>query len=325
MININSIWDNHKPTGEIHIKTRIDNVTHVNCFLGTNSLTNQHFFLLSVSENIEIPELKNYRFKSLQIYCLVDESSKEKHLYIHLLDNDLKGIFSLFIENILNEITETLTEDEALIRTLNVVTHWKRLLDKIAHKGLDIEKQKGLIGELLFLNFLLNQKKTSSNAIHYWTSTEEDFQSKDFTIGDIGVEVKFTSSQHPQINISNERQLDNENFKELFLVLYCTEAVKANGFSLNSLIKETSEKIKTDEMLSLFNNKLKLYGYHEDDSEYYGGMYSFKNTFCFVISSEFPKIIKGNLPLGIFETTYKIEISSIGKFRVELESIFSNK
>ena len=96
MINANSIWDNHKPTGEIYIKTRIDNITHVNCFLGTNSITNQHFFLLSVSKNIEIPELNNYRFKSLQIY-LADETGNEQHLFIHLLDNDLKDIFSLFL------------------------------------------------------------------------------------------------------------------------------------------------------------------------------------------------------------------------------------
>ena len=324
MINANSIWDNHKPTGEIYIKTRIDNITHVNCFLGTNSITNQHFFLLSVSKNIEIPELNNYRFKSLQIY-LADETMNEQHLFIHLLDNDLKDIFSLFIENILNEITETSTEDEALIRTLNVVNHWKRLLDKIARKGLDIEKQKGLIGELLFLNHLLNHNKTSSNAISFWTSTEEDFQSKDFTLGDTGVEVKFTSSQQPQINVSNERQLDNENFRELFLVLYSTEAVKDNGFSLNSLIKETRQKITTNEVLSVFNDKLKLYGYHEDDSEYYGGMYSLKKLFCFVISSEFPKIIKGNLPLGIFETSYKIEISAVENYIVGTEAIFLNK
>lgn len=322
MINIKSIWENHKPTGDIIIKTRIDEIPHLNCFAATNHITGQHLYIMAVANNVTIPKLNNYRFKGVEIYTLQSETESKIELYIYLLDNDLKDIFSLFIQNILEEIEKSVTESEAIKTTLNVVSKWKKLFDKINFNGLSLEQQKGLIGELLFLNTLLDDEKTIANALNSWTGTEQDFQAKDFTLGSVGVEVKFTASKQPRIKVSNERQLDAENLSELFLILYSTEAVKDNGISLNSIVEQTRQKISTEEERSIFNAKLQLNGYFDEDNEHYGRMYSLKRTFVFNVSSEFPKIIKGQLPLGIYDTSYSIEISAVENFIVEPESLF---
>jgi hypothetical protein len=322
MINIKSIWENHKPTGDIIIKTRIDEIQHLNCFAATNHITGQHLYIMAVANNVTIPELKNYRFKGVEIYTLQRETENKIELYIYLLDNDLKDIFSLFIQNILEEIEKSVTESEAIKTTLNVVSKWKKLFDKINFNGLSLEQQKGLIGELLFLNTLLDDDKTIANALNSWTGAEQDFQAKDFTLGTVGVEVKFTASKQPRIKVSNERQLDDENLSELFLILYSTEAVKDNGISLNSIVKQTRQKISTEEERSLFNAKLQLNGYFDDDKEHYGRMYSLKRMFVFNVTSDFPKIIKRQLPLGIYDTSYSIEISAVENFIVEPETIF---
>jgi hypothetical protein len=322
MINLKSIWENHKPTGDIIIKTRIDEIPHLNCFAATNHITGQHLYIMAVAKNVTIPELKNYRFKGVEIYSLPNEAESKTELYIYLLDNELKDIFSLFIQNILEDIEKSVTEIEAIKTTLNVVSKWKKLFDKINFNGLSIEQQKGLIGELLFLNTLLNDEKTSPNAVNTWTGAEQDFQAKDFTLGSVGVEVKFTSSKQPRIKVSNERQLDAENLSELFLILYSTEAVKDNGISLNSIVEQTRQKISTADERSIFNAKLQLNGYFDDDKEHYGRMYSLKRTFLFIVKSDFPKIIKGQLPLGIYDTSYSIEISAVENFIVEIETIF---
>lgn len=322
MINIKSLWENHKPTGDIIIKTRIDEIPHLNCFAATNHITGQHLYIMAVANNVTIPELKNYRFKGVEIYTLQSDTENKIELYIYLLDNDLKDIFSLFIQNILEEIEKSVTESEAIKTTLNVVSKWKKLFDKINFNGLSLEQQKGLIGELLFLNTLLDDEKTIANALNSWTGAEQDFQAKDFTLGSVGVEVKFTASKQPRIKVSNERQLDAENLSELFLILYSTEAVKDNGISLNSIVEQTRQKITTEEERSVFNAKLQLNGYFDEDNEHYGRMYSLKRTFVFNVSSEFPKIIKGQLPLGIYDTSYSIEISAVENFIVEPESLF---
>lgn len=322
MINIKSIWENHKPTGDIIIKTRIDEIHHLNCFVATNHITGQHLYIMDVTKNVTIPELKNYRFKGVEIYTLPNEAENTTELYIYLLDNELKDIFSLFIQNILEDIEKSVTESEAIKKTLNIVSKWKKLFDKINFNCLSLEQQKGLIGELLFLNTLLNNEKTSPNAINTWTGAEQDFQAKDFTLGSVGVEVKFTASKQPRIKVSNERQLDAENLSELFLILYSTEAVKDNGISLNSIVEQTRQKISTEDERSIFNAKLQLNGYFDDDKEHYGRMYSLKRTFVFNVTDEFPKIVKGQLPLGIYDTSYSIEISAVENFIVEPENIF---
>ena len=319
MINIKSIWENHKPTGDIIIKTRIDEIKHLNCFASTNHITGQHLYIMSISNNVSIPDLKNYRFKGVEIFSIEVENNFELNIY--LLDNELKDIFSLFIQNILEDIEQSVTESEAITKTLNVVSKWKRLFDKINFNGLTLEQQKGLIGELLFLNYLLNNEKTSTNALNAWTGAEEEFQSKDFTLGSVGIEIKFTSSKQPRIIVSNERQLDAENLRELFLILYSTEAVKDNGISLNSIIEQTRQNITTEDERSIFNSKLQLNGYFDEDREHYGTMYSLKKTFAFNVTSEFPKIVKSDLPLGIYDTSYSIEISAAENFIVETETI----
>lgn len=319
MTNIKSIWENQKPTGDVIIKTRIDEIKHLNCFAATNHLTGQHSFLMTVAKNVVIPELKNYRFKSVGIFTI--EIADNIELNIYLLDNELKDIFSLFIQNILEDIESSVTESEAITTTLNVVSKWKKLFDKINFNGLSLEQQKGLIGELLFLNYLLNNEKTSVNAVDAWTSAEQDFQAKDFTLGSVGVEVKFTASKQPRIKVSNERQLDAENLSELFLILYSTEAVKDNGISLNSIVEQTRQKISTEEERSIFNAKLQLNGYFDEDKKHYGRLYSLKKTFVFAVTSQFPKIVKNQLPLGIYDTSYSIEISALENFIGEPETI----
>lgn len=320
MINIKSIWENHKSTGDIIIKTRIDEIPHLNCFAATNHITGQHLYIMAIAKNVAIPELKYYKFKGVEIFTIEIENTVE--LYIYLLDSDLKDIFSLFIQNILEEIEKNVTEDEAIKTTLNVVSKWKKLFDKINFNGLSLEQQKGLIGELLFLNTLLEDEKTITNAVNYWTGTEQDFQAKDYTLGSVGVEVKFTTAKQPRIKVSNERQLDSENLSKLFLILYSTEAVKDNGISLNSIVEQTRQKISTEEERNLFNAKLQLNGYFDDDKEHYGSMYSLKRTFVFNVTSDFPKIVKHQLPLGIYDTSYLIELSAVENFIVESEFIF---
>jgi hypothetical protein len=318
MVNIKSIWESQKPTGDIIIKTKIDDIPHLSCFAATNHITGQHLYIMSVAKSVEIPELKNYRFKGVEIFPVELENTFELNIY--LLDNDLKDIFALFIQNVLEDITRSVTENEALTTTLNVISKWKKLFDKINFNGLSIEQQKGLIGELLFLNYLLDNQKLSSSVLSAWTGS--NFEDKDFIFGSVGIEIKLTSSKYPKIKITNERQLDTQNLSDLFLILYTTEEVKENGFSLNSLTDQTRQKISANlDELKFFNERLLLLGYFEEDREHYNKMYSLKRTYGFAVTSDFPKIVKSQLPLGIYNTSYFIELSAAEQLIIEPEEI----
>ena len=321
MVNIKSIWETQKPTGDIIIKTRIEDIAHLNCYAATNHITGQHLYIMSVSKNVEIPELKNYRFKGVEIFIVETDISRELNIY--LLDNDLKDIFSLFIQNILEDIAESVTENEAVTKTLNVISKWKKLFDKINFNGLSLEQQKGLIGELLFINYLSEHRKSPTTILNAWTGP--DFEDKDFVFGATGVEIKLTSSKYPKIKITNEGQLDAQNLNELFLILYTVEDVKENGFTLNSLIGQTQQKLSANiDELKFFGERLMLLGYFVDDKEHYNKMYSLKKTYSYSVSDEFPKIIKSQLPVGVYNTSYFIELSAVENFSVEMEDITQN-
>ena len=321
MVNIKSIWETQRPTGEIIIKTRIEEISHLNCYAATNHITGQHLYIMSVSKNVEIPELKNYRFKGVEIFIV--ETDILRDLNIYLLDNDLKDIFSLFVQNILEDIAESVTENEAVTKSLNVISKWKKLFDKINFNGLSLEQQKGLIGELLFINYLLEQGKSSTTLLNAWTGP--DFEDKDFVFGATGVEMKLTSSKYPKIKITNEGQLDAQNLNKLFLILYTAEDVKENGFTLNSLVEQTQAKLSANiDELKFFNERLMLLGYFEEDKEHYNKMYSLKKTYSFSVSEGFPKIIKSQLPIGVYNTSYFIELSAVENFTVEMDEITQN-
>ena len=321
MVNIKSIWETQKPTGDIIIKTKIEDISHLNCYAATNHITGQHLFIMSVSKNVEIPELKNYRFKGVEIFPI--ETGDFCELNIYLVDNDLKDIFSLFIQNILEDIAESVTENEAVTKTLNVISKWKKLFDKINFNGLSLEQQKGLIGELVFINYLLDHRKLSIRILNAWTGPA--FEDKDFVFAGIRIEIKLTSSKYPKIKITNEGQLDTQNLTELFLILYTVEDVKENGFTLNSLIEQTQQKLSANiDELKFFNERLMLLGYLEEDKEHYNKMYSLKKTYSYSVSEEFPKIIKSHLPIGVYNTSYFIELSAVENFTVEMDEITQN-
>ena len=318
MVTIKSIWESHVSTDEIIIKTQLENVKYFKCFAATNHITGNHLYIFETSKKANFPEFKNFKFKGLFIEIFEFEESKE--LQIYLLDNQLKDIFSLFIENVVEEVSKSVTENEALIETSNVILKWKKLFDKINFEGLSIERQKGLMGELLLFNSMLDEEYSIDSLLESWTGP--DFNDKDFRFGSFGIEVKLTSSKVPKVKISSERQLDNENLTKLYLVLYVVEEVNDKGFSLNSIIDQIRTKINNNQnALKFFNERLLLVGYFDEDFESYKRQYAFRNRNFYEVSNDFPRIVASDLPIGLFDTKYNIELSAIEQFLVNNGSI----
>lgn len=318
MVNIKSIWESHVPTDEIIIKTQIEHLKPFKCFAATNHITGNHLFIFETSVNAKYPEFKNFKFKGLfiEVYDFVET----KELHIYLLDNQLKDIFSLFIENIIEDISKSVTENEALVETSNVVLKWKKLFDKINFQGLTIERQKGLIGELLLFNSLLDEEYFIDKLLESWTGP--DYEDKDFLFGSFGIEVKLTSSKIPKVKISSERQLDSENLTKLYLVLYVVEEVKDKGFSLNSIIEQIRVKINYNQnALKFFNERLLLVGYFDEDFDNYNRQYAFRKRNFYEVTLDFPKLVASDLPIGLFDTKYNIELSAIEQFIINNASI----
>ncbi|WP_034061088.1 PD-(D/E)XK motif protein [Lacinutrix jangbogonensis] len=321
MLDLKSIWALQKPSkDELIIKTKIDVVPQFDCYAATNHITGNHLYIMSLSSHAIIPEFKNFKFKGVQIEVFDLKESKELNIY--LIDNELKGIFSLFIENIIEEIIDSTTENEAITKTSNVIQKWKKLFDKLNTQGLSIEQQKGLLGELIFIDELIDNKFNPDYVLNGWTGP--DFEDKDFTFGSTCFEIKFTSSKLPRIKITSERQLDTLNIDNLFLYCFACENLKEKGISLNSVVNSIRKKINSNSTtLKFFNERLESAGFFEDDAENYNVEYGIKTRSIYEVNESFPKLTNSNLPNGIYNTSYYIENSAIEDFRADYDTIIN--
>lgn len=321
MINLKSIWDNQVPQGENLIKTRIQEVQNFICYAATNHITGNHIFILEISHNTIIPEFKTKKFKGVTLEIF--EFDNKKELQIFLLDNELKDIFCYFIEDIVESIINSITQNESLVKISNVILKWKKLFDKIINNGLTLEKQKGLIGELLFVEFLLNNDFNGDKVLKIWTGPE--FEDKDFLYQNLAVEVKLSSSKLPKIQISNERQLDSTGLKKLFLSHVLLDEVKGVGFTLNEIVERVMNQFSNNHSLvTSFLEKLALVGYFPDDMELYNLQYQLREIKYYFVPNNFPKIISENLDNGIFNVSYFIEPLAIEEYMVSIEDLLIN-
>ncbi|MDC1031218.1 PD-(D/E)XK motif protein [Flavobacteriaceae bacterium] len=315
MLDLKSIWNNQSPSNdEIIVKTRIEIIPQFKCYAATNHKTSNHLFFIELSNKTVIPEFKKSNFRGVKVD--VFDLDSEKQLNIYLIDNELKDIFTLFIENIIDEIKDIQIENDAIRTISNIIQRWKKLFDKLKGKGLSLEQQKGLLGELLFLNEMIEKGFNPNYLLDCWTGP--DFEDKDFTIAGTAFEIKLTTSKLPRIKITSERQLDSQNLKRLYLKNYICENLKENGVSLNSLISTIRNKISNDSAtLKYFKEKLELVGYYDEDFEEYLTEYGIKTKNLYEIKDSFPKIIKDILPTGVYDTSYYIENSAVEEFRVD--------
>mgnify|MGYP000170613329 CR=1 FL=1 len=71
---------------------------------------------------------------------------------------ELTDIFIVFIEDIINSLLDINNSENALIIISKRINYWKKLFGKFSTNLLTPQQQRGLFGELYFLNKLLLEK-----------------------------------------------------------------------------------------------------------------------------------------------------------------------
>lgn len=318
MNDLKNIWEEHLSGKEKYIKSKLENTGIFNAYAATNQITDKRLFLLELSPGTSDFSFKKAKFGGLAIQILEFPANNE--LTILLLDNSLEDIFIAFIENILDEIVRCATEAEALNKVYDVILRWKKLFDKAASAVMTLEQQKGLFGELLLLDTLIFENYEPKEVLSSWCGPMHG--DKDFIFGSVGIEVKLTSSKYPSIKITNERQLENTALEKLYLFLYIVEEVRKNGITLPELANVIRIKLSFNaEMLKIFEERLALSGFLIDEEEHYTQQYFLKALNKYEVNHNFPRIISSNLDQGIYNVSYRIELSACEPQKIISETI----
>lgn len=322
MSDVREIWkaQSFSNITQVLIKEKIEEVSGLNCFVGTIGLSGAKVFVLELDNNVNIHQnyLKRFVGVEIQVLPAIDHSE----LVIILLENDLSDIFSYFIEDIINDLINVNDQSIALVKITSKINYWKRLFCKITGEILTPQQQRGLYGELFFLNELLELNEDKILIINGWHGPLGANQ--DFFYNGIAIEVKTSKSNKPSIKISNEYQLDKSGLNDLFVQFYKLNEYQGGSETLYNLINNIRQQLLAD-ALFLFNEKLNNLGVIQDaEEEYNSTSYSVGFERTYQVTESFPSIIRSSLIDAISSVSYDIDPKQCVEFETDINRIFNH-
>lgn len=200
------------------------------------------------------------------------------------------------------------------------IERWREFLKKDKEKLLPERIIKGLIGELVYLNHHLAPKYGMAQSIDFWTGPEGSPQ--DFNIQNAAVEVKCQiGTSSPKIKISSAEQLCGQ-LDELYLFVVTlgrTEPESQDALSLPNLIFSIQSMLEEEghsQQLEKFQDALLNIGYIHSE-EYFTYSYIVASKRFYKVSGEFPRIALSNIPNGVCNVTYDLELKNCEPFLID--------
>lgn len=191
---------------------------------------------------------------------------------------------------------------------------WQKLLQYSSKELISFQRQKGLLGELMYLSDCLRQMP-ADRVVDAWTGP--DGSDQDFVFESAWAEVKAVALSAGTVKISSMQQLEQEI--PGYLVVYTLE--KSTEGEGRITLPAIAEEIKTslhDNPVALdrFEMKLFKYGYRSQDvGEYNKNYFRFIEKREYLVNDSFPRLHRENVAKAITACTYEISLSAIEPYR----------
>lgn len=290
---------------------QIDTKHPLEWHIGYQSISQRTLLLVT---DIEVGVIESS--KSMIVSRRRRESDDRWTLSFELLRSEQQGVFATLCCDIIEYSRSATTEMEALKLVIRRYKQWSRLLETQRSGLMDERSQKGLLGELLFLEQRIMLGGSMLATIQGWIGA--DGADQDFIYHDGWFEVKSTGASAVSITISSLEQLDCADTGELVIQrLDKTTPEKSKAFSLNDIVYKISSILADDdEALDLFRVKLSAYGYI-DLQEYSEQKYTYSGTQRYLVDESFPKLTKANVPSQVVSLHYELDLPSLKNWRKE--------
>ncbi len=321
MNSIKDIWDSQLNASKNRvIKEHITQISGLTCFIGTINFSNAKIFLLELDPTVNIQQNFLKRFVGVEVQ-IIPSSNNKKELVIILLDQELTDIFVVFIEDIINALLDINNSENAVIIISKQINYWKKLFGKFSRSHLTPQQQRGLFGELYFLNQVLIETN-NKQIINAWRAPNGTNQ--DFYTNAKAIEVKSSISNSQSVKIANEYQLDISGLNKLFIAFYKLYEFP-DGTTLLTIINDIRMLLNSEiDLTSNFNAKLiKLGVLPEVEEEYNEIGYSVRNEKYYNVTSEFPKITTLMVSKSISKISYDVDLGNCTNFETSFTEVLN--
>lgn len=205
-------------------------------------------------------------------------------------------------------------EEDALDLLIRRYMTWQKLLQYENKSVMSFQRQKGLLGELIYLSTIIDDIGVET-AVDSWTGPDGSAQDYQFVSG--WAEIKSISLASETVHISSLQQLQQE--MEGKLIVYILESTTAgeDRISLVDVVNEIKTKlINNARYLDRFDLKLYKYGYRKNhEKEYLENQFRFIEKREYVVNDVFPKLVAGNIFSEIVSCKYELSLAAIEKYR----------
>nr|WP_276556411.1 PD-(D/E)XK motif protein [Pseudomonas peradeniyensis] len=216
-------------------------------------------------------------------------------------------------------VTGDTSTDLAYQDLMGRVRGWQEFMRQ-GREGLSREAEQGLVGELVFLDNLMQAGLPSYSALESWKGPSDGLH--DFIIGIGAIEVKSSiGNEGFLVRISSLAQLDDSHSSPLYLAALRLRS-SDQGLTLNELIAETRTKLTSDRAaLNLFEKALFDAGYLDMHADNYIRKFQSAEFKVLLVDSTLPRLTNFNTPPAITWAQYEIDLSSVTAPELELPEI----
>lgn len=222
---------------------------------------------------------------------------------------DMFAMMALDVLDTLEQIRDASSERLAEV-FISRIAAWQEFMRRGPDGVLSPEAEAGLVGELNFLNALLDASLPAPVVLHAWQGPLDGLH--DFTFGTGAIEVKATVSPAGFLaRISSLDQLDDTIASPLFLA-GIRLALDPQGSSLPDLVGALRSRLVEDPgTLVTFNTRVLHAGYIDDVADKYTRRFTHAGTRILLVSDHFPRLTRANTPAEVRAARYELDLDLI--------------
>jgi hypothetical protein len=239
-------------------------------------------------------------------------------IQLELLDEAGESVFLALVDDLLRHLESVRAEQAAMRELSQAIKRWTAFFRDQGACGLSRERQQGLFGELFFLRERLSTAASMGLAVSAWVGPTGSNQ--DFEHSGRAFEVK-TTAKNPliAIRISNLRQLDIRCVESLRLIVLEVERHENADNTLPQAVEATRALVlqQAPDQAFRFATCLVEYGYLDQQAHLYSHTgYGVRAVRAYAVGNGFPVLIEEDMPNGVGNVTYSIDMSAISEYEV---------
>ena len=277
--------------------------------------------VLVVAEGTTVDEARP-TLNGIEIIEAPDQDRKHAFVLVLKREED-RDLFRRLCDDIVDACRTKRGDQAVLSATIRRAWKWHSLLRGGASQRLGPEEQQGLIGELLFLERLIDHLQPKG-AVEAWRGPLDE--PKDFTFLGRAVEVKARHAGKDAVKISSENQLQVVPGQALSLLVFAlTPSVQqaSDSLCLDGLVSRVRNKLNASDPAADEGFEARLLGTgYTSDHDYSDTWWIEIASNAYAVGQTFPRIESTGLPPAVNSVTYWLRLDQCAPFEHPVGDLF---